>query len=176
VDEQLRPEPESIYHRTKLAAEALLKQAATEKLKIRILRMSRCFPEAADRMAAYRLHRGIDARDVAKAHKLAVCDDGPVFACHLISGATPFEPEDCQELAIDAGAVIERRAPHLAQVFRERGWDLPASIDRVYSSRAFCVQFDWNAQHGYEEVLAQHDRESLEVLPVEESLTKLAST
>jgi UDP-glucose 4-epimerase len=54
VDENLTPQPKSIYHRTKLAAENLLVQMASASLQIRALRMSRCFPEAADSMAIYR--------------------------------------------------------------------------------------------------------------------------
>jgi UDP-glucose 4-epimerase len=34
--------------------------------------MGRCFPEPAPAMALARLHRGIDARDVAEAHALAL--------------------------------------------------------------------------------------------------------
>ena len=63
VTEELTPQPRTIYHSTKLAAEALVAQAAAESaLCATILRMSRCFPEPAPLMAAYRLHRGVDAR------------------------------------------------------------------------------------------------------------------
>jgi nucleoside-diphosphate-sugar epimerase len=65
IDEDTQPRPRTIYHRTKLEAEERLRAAASAGLQIRILRMSRCFPEPIDLMAAYRLHRGVDARDVA---------------------------------------------------------------------------------------------------------------
>ena len=81
VDEDLEPRPETIYHRTKVAAEALLEEAARRgRLAVTVLRMSRCFPEPAPVMAAYRLHRGVDARDVADAHALALEAALPAFS------------------------------------------------------------------------------------------------
>src|SRR5205814_4417378 len=74
VDETTEQRPRTIYHRTKLAAEALLRRASD--LDVRIVRMSRCFPEPADLMAVYRLHRGIDVRDVADAHARALVFEG----------------------------------------------------------------------------------------------------
>jgi len=165
VDETTPPQPESIYHRTKLAAEAFLEDAATEKLAVRVMRMSRCFPQTADVMAAYRLHRGVDARDVADAHRLALNNEGAAFERYVVSGATPFEPEDCDALAHNPAAVIERRAPTLARAFRARGWRLPDAVDRVYVSRSAERRLGWKTTHGFEEVLAQLDRRSLEVLP-----------
>ncbi|TYT24799.1 NAD(P)-dependent oxidoreductase [Luteimonas viscosa] len=166
VDEDTPPQPESIYHRTKLAAENLLEDAATGGLAVRILRMSRCFPQTADVMAAYRLHRGIDARDVADAHRLALENDGDAFERYVVSGSTPFEPGDCDALATDPAAVIEQRVPALAGLFRTRGWHLPSAIDRVYAPRLAERRLVWKATYGFEEVVAQLDRRSLEVLPV----------
>ena len=62
-----------------------------ETMTVTSLRMSRCFPEPAEFMAWYRLHRGIDRRDVAEAHALALDRRGPP-ATYVISAATPFEP------------------------------------------------------------------------------------
>ncbi|MEL6487072.1 MAG: NAD(P)-dependent oxidoreductase, partial [Pseudomonadota bacterium] len=64
IDEETQPQPLSIYHRTKFAAEVMLEEMASEACPVRVMRMSRCFPESAETMAAYRLHRGVDARDV----------------------------------------------------------------------------------------------------------------
>ena len=74
IDESTKPVPKSIYHRTKLEAEQFLMAEASRNLKVTTLRMSRCFPQPAPIMAMYRLHRGIDARDVAEAHRLALVD------------------------------------------------------------------------------------------------------
>ena len=166
VDESTVPAPRTIYHRTKLAAESYLREASQRHgIAVRVLRMSRCFPEAAPLMAVYRLHRGVDARDVASAHEAAIAHDGPLFALHVVSGATPFHPEDAEALALDAPAVVERRCPALAEVFARRGWTLPATIDRVYDASLAAAELRWSSRHGWEEVLAMYDRESSEVLP-----------
>jgi UDP-glucose 4-epimerase len=166
VDESTVPAPRTIYHRTKLAAESYLREAAQRHgIAVRVLRMSRCFPEAAPVMAVYRLHRGIDARDVAAAHEAAIAHDGPLYAVHVVSGATPFHPEDAEALAVAAPAVVERRCPALADAFTRRGWTLPASIDRVYDASLASAELGWRARHGWDEVLAMYDRESSEVLP-----------
>ncbi|HEY0013012.1 MAG TPA: NAD(P)-dependent oxidoreductase [Allosphingosinicella sp.] len=69
IDEEVEPEPGDIYDETKLEAEALVRASG---LTSTILRMSRCFPEPLRDMALHRLHRGIDRRDVAEAHALAL--------------------------------------------------------------------------------------------------------
>lgn len=156
VDEQLEPQPRDIYDETKLEAERLVASAASQ-MTVTSLRMSRCFPEPAADMAWYRLYRGIDRRDVAEAHALALHRHGPA-ATYVISGATPFIREDCEQLLSDAPSVIERRCPGLIGRMAERGWLPPKSIDRVYDSGlaagelgyepshgiASCIQGDWN--------------------------------
>lgn len=166
IDEATVPQPRTIYHRTKLAAEAFLHEAASRHgIAVRVLRMSRCFPEAAPVMAVYRLHRGIDARDVASAHEAALLHDGPLHALHLVSGRTPFHAEDAEALVLDAPAVLRRRCPALAEAFARRGWALPQSIDRVYDASLAATELGWEPRHGWDEVLAMHDRASSEVLP-----------
>lgn len=165
IDEDTVPRPQSIYHRTKLAAEALLEELASAEMSVRIVRMSRCFPEPAPLMATYRLHRGVDARDVAAGHALALTDQGEAFERFVLSGETVFAREDCDGLANDAPAVIRARAPALAAEFASRGWELPRRIDRVYSSARAQERLGWHTQRGWREVLAQADRDDLEVLP-----------
>ena len=165
VDETTTPSPKSIYHRTKLAGEEQLEMLASDKLPVRVLRMSRCFPETAPLMALYRLHRGVDARDVGEGHRLALSYDGPAFARFILSGATPFTRHDREALAADAPAVIARCAPALAKAFASRGWKLPATIDRVYDASAAEKELGWQTRWGWEEVLNQLDRQDLAVLP-----------
>ncbi|WP_271025162.1 NAD(P)-dependent oxidoreductase [Rhizobium sp. RCAM05973] len=165
IDETTEPLPRSIYHRTKLAAEKILENMAGPDLQVRILRMSRSFPEPGNVMAAYRLHRGVDIRDVADAHAAALTNGGDHFQRHIVSAGTLFEREDCEDLAIDAASVIRLRAPALAAEFERRQWPLPRTIDRIYASTSAGTVLGWHSRFGYGEVLAQLDRGSLEVLP-----------
>lgn len=166
ITEETTPRPRTIYHRTKLAAEELLERAAARNnVAITALRMSRCFPEPAPLMAAYRLHRGIDARDVADAHVTALSLSTRGFQRYVISGATPFVPDDAAQLFMDAPAVLRERAPSLVEAFAQRGWDLPARIDRVYDSSRAQAELGWVPKQGFSEVLAELDRGSSEVLP-----------
>ena len=165
IDEDTPAQPKSIYHRTKLEAERLLEDMASPELAVRVLRMSRSFPEPGDVMAAYRLHRGVDVRDVADAHRSALTNRGAQFKRYIVSAATPFTKGDCEHLATDAASIINLRAPGLATEFHRRGWSLPTSIDRVYHSSRAGNELDWHPRFGFEEVLAQMDRRSLEVLP-----------
>lgn len=166
VDETLTPRPATVYHRTKLAAESALADITRQQaLCVTALRMSRCFPEPAPQMAAYRLHRGVDARDVAEAHALALQRDTPGMQTYLISAETPFLNDDLAELLGDAPAVLRRRAPALVEAFARRGWQLPLSIDRVYSAAAARAAMGWRSRYGFEEVLRLCDAGSTEVLP-----------
>ena len=174
IDEDVRPQPKTIYHRTKLAAEQLLEEAASSALQVRVVRMSRCFPEPADIMATYRLHRGIDARDVGDAHRACLVGSGAAFQRFVVSGHTPFERQDCEALAKDAAAVIEARAPELAAEFQARGWQLPKTIDRIYVSNLAEERLNWRARLGPDEVFAQLDRRDLEVLPERAKIAKRA--
>jgi UDP-glucose 4-epimerase len=165
VDESLRPKPTTIYHRSKLAAEVTLAKIAQQSLCVTALRMSRCFPEAVPLMAAYRLHRGVDVRDVAEAHALALARDTPGLRVFNVSAQTPFVANDLEELLRDAPAVLRRRAPSLVEAFAAREWPLPRTIDRVYSPAAAIAELGWRPRFGFEEVLRLYDAECPEVLP-----------
>lgn len=167
ITEETPPQPRTIYHRTKIEAEKMARDCADAALQVSVIRMSRCFPEPAPQMAAYRLHRGIDGRDVATAHVAALNRAPGNFACYNVSGQHPFERSDCEQLKVDAEGVLRAKAPRLAQAFDARGWPLPQSIDRVYVAHKAATELNWRSEFGPEEVLAQLDRRSLEVLPPE---------
>ncbi|WP_367344747.1 NAD-dependent epimerase/dehydratase family protein [Stenotrophomonas bentonitica] len=164
VDESLVPQPKTVYHRTKLAAEQLIAHWPGS-LTRSVIRMSRCFPQPADQMSVLRLHRGLDARDVADAHIAAVHAPAGTFNRFVVSGSTPFLREDVEELARDAAQVLQRRCPELVAEHALRGWPLPTVIDRVYDGSAITEALGWKPAYGFKEVLAQADRRSLEVLP-----------
>ena len=87
------------------------------------------------------------------------------FQEYVVSGVPPFRRDDTVELLRDAPAVVTRRAPELADAFAERGWRLPASIDRVYDPGRAMRELSWSPRFGYHEVLRQLDAGSPEVLP-----------
>jgi len=167
ITEETVPQPRTIYHRTKLMAEALAKECSNKSLRVSIIRMSRCFPEPAPLMAAYRLHRGVDVRDVATAHLAAVNNGGSTFSVFNVSGKHPFEQKDCEALKFDAEGVLREKCPELVTSFERRGWSLPSSIDRVYDASKARDELGWETKYGFEEVLAQLDRYSSEVLPAQ---------
>jgi UDP-glucose 4-epimerase len=167
VDEALVPQPRTIYHRTKLAAETLLREAAAQGgPRVRVLRMSRCFPEPANVMAVFRLHRGVDARDVAAAHALAL-QDAAARAAHdtfVVTGASAFLAQDAAALRQAPERVLAQREPALVAAFAQRNWPLPATIDRVYLAARAQQVLGWRPRHGWDEVLRQFDAGSVEVL------------
>lgn len=152
VDEQLEPRPRDIYDETKLQAERLV-ESAGNALTVTSLRMSRCFPEPADIMAWYRLYRGVDRRDVAEAHALALDRNGAP-ATFVISSATPFKHEDCNELLGKAPDVIERRCPGLVAQASARGWQAPRSIGRVYDCGRAMRELGYDPRFGIKACLA----------------------
>ena len=166
VNEQTIPEPKTIYHKTKLEAEKLFNQYAGDKLKVSIIRMSRCFPEPVQKMAVYRLHRGVDYRDVADAHILASeSKKTKEIDTYVISGKTPFLKSDLEELARNPEIVIRERHPQLANEFDKRKWKFPKSIDRVYDSSYSAKEIGWESKKGALDVIEQFDKEDYETLP-----------
>ena len=152
VDESLQPQPRDIYDQTKLEAEQLVASAGG-CMAVTSLRMSRCFPEPAEAMAWYRLYRGVDRRDVAEAHALALLRKGPPATC-VISASTPFEPEDCEELLRDPVPAIERRCPGLIDQTAEKGWQPPPSIGRVYDCGMAVRELGYSPRFSIEACLA----------------------
>ncbi|ABD89810.1 NAD-dependent epimerase/dehydratase family protein [Rhodopseudomonas palustris] len=165
IDDMSQPHPRTIYHHTKLEAEAHLAAVAGPQLKVTVLRLGRCFPEAVNLMALYRLYRGIDERDAAVAHLRALDADGPHLATHIVSGTTPFLREDRELLGVDAPTAIRLRCPALAQEFSTHGWAFPQAIDRVYDNAGACAALNWHPQFGFEHVLAAFHSGCQSVLP-----------
>jgi len=132
VTEELNPRPRDIYDETKLAAETLGFNASLKGLSFLSLRMSRCFPEREDLMTIYRLYRGVDERDVAKAHELALFASIKNYEVLNISCQTPFQSHDIVDLYGKADQVIKKYFPWAEEEFFKRGWIFPRVIDRVY--------------------------------------------
>ncbi len=133
VTEALPPQPRDVYDVTKIAAEHFCAVIAKKTdLSCISLRVSRFFTEPLDTMTIYRLYRGVDVRDAATAHRLALHADVPGYDVFNISAQSPFSKDETEELLHDARAVLLHHFPSLETTFSRRGWTLPASIDRVY--------------------------------------------
>lgn len=133
VTENLTPLPRDIYDETKLAAEALVRSAGQGgAMSCTILRMSRSFPEAGHLVATYRLYRGVDLRDVAEAHALALGRRPSGCEVFNISARSPFRPEDCGMILHDPWPLVNSYFPGADGAYRRLGWPVPRRIDRVY--------------------------------------------
>lgn len=133
VTEDLVPRPRDIYDTTKIAAEEACRAVSGAAMTCVSLRVARCFPEPDEQVAIYRLHRGVDLRDVAEAHRLALTTRLADFEVFNVSAASPFTAEDAGELHSDAEELIRRRMPWAVTAFERRNWRLPRRIDRIYA-------------------------------------------
>ncbi len=146
IDESVAPEPRDIYDVTKLAAEELLKKVADAKRSITVLRVSRCFPEDLREMTLYRLHRGVDVRDVVQAHLLALeCNSS--FSRYVISGPPVFDRSELTALANNPWPIVLKHYPTLKHEFARRGWAPPKRFDRVYSSASAISELGYQPQY-----------------------------
>src|SRR5271163_131806 len=157
IDERVAPVPKNIYGVTKTAAEDLCRSFhRNEGLAAIVLRTSRFFPEEDDDPEARAAHADVNAKtneylfrrvaieDVVEAH-LAAAERAPVvgFGNYVISATTPFLPEDCARLSVDAPAVVSLRAPGWEDEYARRGWRMFPIIDRVYDNALARRDLSW---------------------------------
>jgi UDP-glucose 4-epimerase len=121
-----------------------------------VLRTSRFFPEEDDDPAARKaypddnakvneyLFRRVAIEDVVEAHLLAI-EQAPAigFGKYIISATTPFLPEDCGRLQVEAPAVASLRAPGWEEEYLRRGWRMFPSVDRVYDNALARKDLAW---------------------------------
>ena len=135
VDENLAPQPRDIYDITKQAAEALCRDFfEKEGLETVVLRVSRFLPEEDNLKVNHRFYRGLDERDGASGHLLALEQPFAKFETFNISGGSPFTRTDLGLLKTSPEQVIRQRVPLAATAYPKLGWRFPTTIDRVYSS------------------------------------------
>lgn len=152
VTENLSPRPRDIYDHTKVTAERLCRHFALHKgLPTICLRVARFFPESPEVQLLHRLYRGVDVRDAAVAHLLAVINRNILFDIMNISALSPFLESDTSMLLQDAASVIHTRVPELEPLFACQGWKLPTSIDRVYVIERARQQLRYNPVHNFSE-------------------------
>ncbi len=134
VDENLIPEPRDIYDITKLACEQLCKDYfEKEGLETTVLRVSRFLPEDDNTKANHRIYRGLDEKDGAKAHQLALETKFKSFELYNISNDSPFRKADLVELYNNPKNVICSYFPEAETFYSKSNWKFPDRIDRVYS-------------------------------------------
>jgi nucleoside-diphosphate-sugar epimerase len=156
VTENLIPEPRDIYDETKIAAEDLCRTFSEKHgLPCISLRVSRFFPEPEYLTAVYRLYRGVDVRDAAEAHILAMEVDSKGYDVFNISAHSPFSEDETHELYHDAPCVLLRHFPLLDRQFAQRSWKLPKSIDRVYVIHKAEKQLGYRPRYNFEDYLRE---------------------
>ncbi|WP_051249313.1 NAD-dependent epimerase/dehydratase family protein [Inquilinus limosus] len=156
VTEELPAAPETPYEESKRDAEALVLAAAgTFPEGCLILRCGRFFPAPPNETVNDRLYRGVDPRDVAAAHIAAA--ERPGGGAHVlnIAAASPFTPGDCAALRRDPLPALRRRHPFVEGAYRQLGWRLPTTIDRVISIERARGVIGYTPQHNFREALAE---------------------
>ena len=159
VTEALTPQPRDVYDVTKIAAEPFCADVARETaLSCISLRVSRFFSEPPEKMALYRLYRGVDVRDAAAAHRLALHAEVDGYEVFNISARTPFAQDEAEALLHDAPSVLLRHFPSLDTAFARRGWTLPASIDRVYAIDKAARRLGYRPRFNFEALMDTSNR------------------
>ena len=166
MDEGFGPiEPRNIYGITKLAAEQACTLVHREHgINVAILRTGRFFPEDDDTHASpggpnlkanELLNRRLTVEDAAAAH-IAALEAAPAIGCDtfILSAPPPFARGEAEELAHDARAVIARYYPDAADLYADKGWMLPETIDRIYDPSRAERCFGWRAKSDFASVLA----------------------
>jgi UDP-glucose 4-epimerase len=176
IDASVAPVPKNIYGVTKTAAEDLCQLfRRNEGLASIVLRTSRFFPEEDDDPEVRRaytdnnakaneyLFRRVAIEDVVEAH-LVAAERAPSigFGKYVISATTPFRPEDCTRLRVDAPAVVSLRAPGWEAEYAERGWRIFPKIDRVYDNALARRELGWRPTWDFQSVV-QRLRETGEI-------------
>jgi nucleoside-diphosphate-sugar epimerase len=166
LDERAGPlAPRNIYGVTKRAAEELCRlHHDLHGLPVVVLRTARFFPEDDDThadppgenlKANEFLNRRLTVEDCARAH-LAALEAAPRvgWGLYVVSAPPPFTRADAARLKHDAAALIAERFPDAPALYAARGWQLPASIGRVYDPSAIERDLGFRCETDFAAVLA----------------------
>jgi len=167
ITEDVTPVPKNIYGVTKAAAEDLCQlYFRNHGLPVIVLKTSRFFPEEDDHREvrnAYHdsnlkvneyLFRRVDIDDVVSAHLDAMREARNIgFGKYIISATTPFSINDLKELRTDAPSVVKRLYPQYEDIFRQLGWRMFPSVDRVYVNEAARKALQWKPVHDFASLL-----------------------
>lgn len=159
--------PRNIYGVTKKAAEDLCELFFRSKgLPCIVLRTARFFAEEDDdtrlrdeyedlnlKVNEY-LYRRLDLADAVEAHLLAAARAAEIgFGRYVLSATSPFGLEHLAALRTSAPAVVSSLVPEYEDVYRERGWRMLPSIDRVYVNRLAREQLGWTPRFDFRHAL-----------------------
>jgi UDP-glucose 4-epimerase len=160
--------PRNIYGVTKLSAEHLCRLFnELHGLPVIVLRTARFFPEQDDMAHAIVqseentkvnefLFRRLTVEDAAEAHVAALDKASELgFDTFIICAQTPFQPGDCEELIVDAPAVVERYFPDYRDIYARLGWTMFQSIDRVYDASKAAARLGFACRTGFKEKLEE---------------------
>ncbi|CAN5665657.1 NAD(P)-dependent oxidoreductase [soil metagenome] len=175
IDESLSPLlPRNIYGVTKLSAEHFCRLFhELHGLPVVILRTSRFFPEdddAANQIAQSEpntkanelLFRRATVEDIADSHLVALNKAPELgFDTFIISARTPFTPDDCEQLIVDAPGVVRRYFPQYPRVYDRLGWTMFDSIDRVYDSSKAQARLGFVCKTNFAERLHELEQQPL---------------
>jgi UDP-glucose 4-epimerase len=167
ITEDVAPVPRNIYGVTKTAAEDLCELVHRDsELPCLVLRTSRFFPEADDRLEVREafddanvkvnelLYRRVDLEDVVGAHLLALERARSIgFGRYVVSATTPFTRDQLAELRTDAATVVRRLFPDCAEIYERLGWKLPPSIERVYVNDRARKDLGWTPRWDFRRAL-----------------------
>jgi UDP-glucose 4-epimerase len=167
IDESVVPVPRNIYGATKCAAEDVCELVHREHgMPCVVLRTSRFFPEEDDDPEKRRafasenlkanefLYRRVELQDAVDAHLLAMRRAREIgFGKYIVSATTPFSRSDAMPLGRDAAAVIRGYFPDADAIYRERGWTLPTTLDRVYDNTGARRDLGWTPRFDFRRVL-----------------------
>ncbi|QPC92459.1 NAD(P)-dependent oxidoreductase [Mesorhizobium sp. INR15] len=168
LTETMLPEPRNIYGVTKLSAEHLCRlYHLRHGLPVIILRTARFFPEADDMAHAIEqtdantkvnelLFRRLTVEDAAEAHVVALDKVRQLgFDTFIVSAPTPFQPDDCAALIMDAPSVVARYFPEFPGLYARKGWTMFSSIDRVYDASRVRDRLGFVCKTSFADVLAE---------------------
>lgn len=167
ITEEMTPIlPRNIYGVTKYAAEHLCRlYHELHGLPVLILRTARFFPEEDDMAdtisqsgpntkANELLFRRLTVEDAAESHVAALAKAVELgFDTFIVSAKTPFRREDCEQLMVDAPAVVERYFPQYKRLYARLGWTMFQSIDRIYDSERASRVLGFECRYGFSEML-----------------------
>ncbi|AYZ36131.1 NAD(P)-dependent oxidoreductase [Chryseobacterium indologenes] len=156
VTEELQVQPRDIYDITKQACEELCRDFfEKEQIMTSVYRVARFLPEADNISLNHRLYRGLDVRDAAELLKVAVSFTFESFEIFNVSSRSPFKMEDVETLKRRPLEVIAKRVPQAIDLYREKGWNFPETIDRVYNSDKASKILGYNPKFTFEYLLEQ---------------------